>query len=713
MALTKLQFRPGINREITSYANEGGWFDGDKVRFYLGFPEKIGGWEKYSTSTYKGTARSLHSWSALDGSNYIGIGTNLKYYIEEGGGYNDVTPIRATTSAGDVTFSATDGSSIITVTDNAHGAVVGDFVTFSGSASLGGNIGSAVLDKEYQIQSVVDSNTYTIDVSPFVANSSDTGSGGSSTIGQYQINTGLNVALGGTGWGAGLYGGLTSGAETTTLNGSVTAGDSTITLTDASSFPSSGTILVIDGTNGNELISYTGKSSNDLTGCTRGLSGTTDVNHDSGFTVRLAIGNTDPDDDLTGWGDASVSAATPKGELRLWSHDNFGEDLLANVRDSSIYYWDKTNGLSTRMQEISTISGANNVPTVAKQILVSDRDRHVLAFGCNPQGSTTQDDLLIRFSDQESFLDWEARSDNTAGDLRLGAGSKFVRAIETKREILVWTDRSLHALQFIGPPFTFGIQQLSSNITIMSRGAVASTEDFVIWMGIDNFYIHAGRTQQLPCTVKDKVFLNLNFSQRDRVVSGINTEFGEIWWFYPSTSGNGENDSYVIYNYLEKVWYYGALSRTAWIGRGSNQYPIAAGEDADGDNYLYNHEIGYDDDGSAMTSYIESSQMDIGDGDKFVLIRRVLPDMNFLGSTTPTPVVDLTLQTRTYPGANYNQTVTGNVERTSTTPIEQWTNELDMRLRGRSFALKIESNTPGTSWKLGTPRVDLRPDGRR
>jgi hypothetical protein len=708
MPLTKLQFKPGINREVTSYANEGGWFDCDKVRFYLGFPEKIGGWEKYSSSTYLGTARALHSWSTLDGSQYLGVGTHLKYYIEEGGGYNDITPIRRTSSAGDVTFSATDGSSIVTVTDNANGAVLGDWVTFSGAASLGGNIGGAVLDNEFQILSITDSNTYTIDVSPFVANSSDTGDGGSNTVGAYQVNTGLNVGVGGTGYGAGLFGGTTTSALANQLNGNISNSDTTITLLDASSFPTSGTVLI-----DNELITYSGVSSNDLTGCTRGTNGTTAASHTSGDAVLLAVGNTDPDDDFTGWGDAAASVATPQSELRIWTHDNFGEDLLLNIRDGGIYYWDKSDGLSSRAVEISTISGANNTPTVAKQILVSDRDRHVLAFGCNPQGSTVQDDLLVRFSDQESFTDWEARSDNTAGDLRIGSGSTFVRAIETKREILIWTDRSLHSMQFIGAPFIFGMQQLSANISIISRGAVAATEDFVAWMGFDNFYIYAGKTQQIPCTVKDKVFLDLNFEQRDKITAGVNAEFGEIWWFYPSASGTGENDRYVVYNYLEKAWYYGALGRTAWIGRGTNQYPIAAGEDSNGDNYLYNHEVGYDDDGSAMTAYIESSQMDIGDGDQFLLTRRLIPDLNFVGSTNSTPTVDFTLETRTYPGANYSQTGTGSVVRSSTTPVEQWTNEVDLRLRGRSFALKVESSGAGTAWKLGVPRVDLRPDGRR
>lgn len=708
MPLTKLQFKPGINREITSYANEGGWFDCDKVRFYLGFPEKLGGWEKYSSSSYLGTARSLHSWSALNGSQFLGVGTHLKYYVEEGGAYNDVTPIRRTTSSGAVTFSATNGSSIITVFDTNHGAVLGDFVTFSGANSLGGDISASILNSEHQVASIADANTYTIDISPFSANASDTGNGGSSVIGVYQINVGLDVGVGGPGWGAGLYGGTTTSALTDVLNGGISDSDVTLTLADASSFPASGTVLIDE-----ELITYSGKSSNDLTGLTRGTNGTSAASHISGETVQLAVGNTNSDVDFTGWGIAAASIATPQSELRIWTHDNFGEDLLINVRDGAIYYWDKSGGFGQRAVEISTVAGANNVPTTAKQILVSDRDRHVLAFGCNPQGSAVQDNLLIRFSDQESFTDWEARSDNTAGDLRLGSGSTFVRAIETKREILIWTDRSLHSMQFIGAPFTFGMQQLSANISIISSSAVAATEDFVAWMGFDNFYIYAGKTQQIPCTVKDKVFLDLNFEQRDKITAGVNAEFGEIWWFYPSASGTDENDRYVVYNYLEKAWYYGSLGRTAWIGRGTNEFPIAAGTDSDGDSYLYNHEVGYDDDGAAMDSYIESSQMDIGDGDQFLLTRRLIPDLNFLGSTNATPTVDFTLQTRTYPGANYNQTDTANVIRSATTPVEQWTNEVDMRLRGRSFALKVESSGTGTAWKLGIPRVDLRPDGRR
>ena len=629
MPLTKLQFRPGINRETTSYSNEGGWFDCDKIRFNFGLPQKLGGWEKYTSSTYLGTARRLHNWIALDGSNYLGVGTHLKYYIEEGGNFNDITPIRVTTSAGDVTFSATNGSTTITVTDTSHGAQENDFVTFSGAVSLGGVITASVLNQEYQVVSVPTANTFTITAS-VAANSSDTGNGGGSVVGTYQINVGLDTQVGGTGWGAGAWG-----------------------------------------------------------------------------------------DD--GWGSASTVATS--SELRTWSHDNFGEDLIINPIDGAIYYWDRTNNLTTRAVLLNTLSGTKtSIPTIAKQVMVSDIDRHVIAFGCDGlnssntanDGNGTQDPLLIRFSDQEDPLVWYPAATNTAGDLRIGSGSKFVQAVETKREILVYTDTSLHSLRFIGPPFTFGIQQLASNITIVSSKSAVAVEDVVFWMGNDNFYLYSGQTQPIPCTVRDKVFLDFDYEQEEKVVAGVNSQWGEVFWFYPSLSnslgngGTGENDKYVVYNYIEKVWYFGSLSRTAWMDRGLRTYPLAASA-----GYLYNHEFGEDDDGSAMTSFIESSQIDIADGEQFSLIRRVIPDFTFDGSSSNAPVVSLTLKARNAPGGNYLQTQSKDTTRTATTPVEQFTNVLNMRLRGRSFALRVDSTDLGVRWKIGSPRVDLRQDGRR
>jgi hypothetical protein len=384
---------------------------------------------------------------------------------------------------------------------------------------------------------------------------------------------------------------------------------------------------------------------------------------------------------------------------------------LINPRDAAIYYWDKTSTLSARAVEIGTLGGASNTPTIAKQVLVSDNDRHVIAFGCNPLGSSDQDNLLIRFSDQESLTDWTPTATNTAGDLRLGSGSEFIQAVETKREVLVWTDKSLHSMKYVGPPFTFGLQQLASNITIMGPKAAVAAEDFVFWMGIDNFYVYDGRTSNLPCTVRDYVFEDFNLEQVEKVFAGINSQWGEVIWFYPSSTSD-ENDRYVVFNYIEKVWYYGNLSRTAWRDRGIRTYPIAAGASG-GNSYLYNHEIGVDDDGSAMEAYIESSQIDIGDGEKFLLINRLIPDLTFTGSSSGSPVANFTLETREYPGANYDTITSGSVTRSATTPVEQFTNQLDMRLRGRSFAIKVDSDALGTRWRLGAPRVQLREDGRR
>jgi len=626
--LTKLQFKPGINRDVTSYSNEGGWVDCDKVRFRQGYPEVIGGWEKYSPETYIGTVRGLHNWVALDGGDLLGLGTESKYYVEQGQQFYDVTPIRKT-STNSITFAATNGSSTITATDANHLAVQGDFVTISGATSLGGLVTAAVLNQEYQIDSVPTANTYTIIAkdttgATVTANASDSGNGGSGVDGVYQLNSGLNTGVGGTGWGAGTWG--------------------------------------------------------------RGT-----------------------------WG--SAAAQTVATQLRIWSHDNFGEDLLINPRDAGIFYWDKSDGLTSRAVNISTLGGASDVPTICKQVMVSDVDRHVIAFGADTINTGEQDPLLIRFSSQETATDWTPKATNTAGDLRIGAGSEFVRAVETKREIIIFTDSSMHSMQFIGPPFTFGIQPLATNITIMGPNAPVAVNDAIFWMGRQNFYLYDGQTKQLPCTVKERVFFDFDYDQADKVYGSAISEFGEIIWFYTSNTnslangGTGENDRYVIYNYQEGVWYYGDLGRSAFLDRGIRTFPIGAA-----DNYLFNHETGYTDDGAVMTSRLESSPIDMGDGDYFTSIRRVIPDFTFNGSTTPDPTVNLTLQSNNFPGGNYLQTELSKVDRTATTttvPFEQFTNKADVRLRGRAFSLKVDCDTAGVRWRLGSPRLDLRQDGRR
>jgi hypothetical protein len=572
-----------------------------------------------------------------------------------------------------------------------------------------------VLNAEHQIVSLISSNQYTITVSS-AANGSDTGNGGSSVVGAYQINTGLNATVGGTGWGAGQWSGTTSGALATQLNEALDDSETAIDVDSSTGIVATDTILIEE-----ELITVGTLSSNTLgTGggpSTRGVSGTTAATHADNTLVRLAVGNADSANDFVGWGNAA--AITVSGaQIRTWSHDNFGEDLIINPRDGGLFYWDKSSGLSARAVELSatsTYSGEKSVPTIAKQVLVSDQDRHVIAFGCDgiganssaTQGNGTQDPLLIRFSTQENPVDWFPTATNTAGDLRLGGGSEFVQAVETKQQILCFTNKTVHAMKFIGPPFTFGLQELSKNITIMSSKSAIAVDDAVFWMGVDTFYVYTGQTQQLPCTVKNKVFLDFNFEEKDKVHVGLNTEFGEIIWFYP-TASSSDIDAYVVYNYSERVWYYGTLARDAWLDRGIRDLPLATGS-----SLLYNHETGFDDDGSAMSSFIESAPMDMADGDKFVSIKQLIPDVTFVGSTSVNPTVSFTVKAKNYSGATYDQTGSGDTQRSSTSPIEQFTNKLDFRIRGRSFAIRVDSSELGCKYKLGTPRIDIRPDGRR
>jgi hypothetical protein len=639
MPLAKLQFRPGVNKENTSYSNEGGWSDSDKIRFRFGFPEKIGGWTRQSNYSFLAPCRALHSYVTLQGSLLMAVGTRYKFYINEGGFYYDITPIRATTAAGDVTFGATNGSATIDVADTNHGAATGDFVTFSGAASLGGQITADVLNQEYQIN-VVDENNYTIEArtvstiasitdngvlnpTPVTADGSDTGNGGASVVGTYQINSGLGVVVTGTGWGSSTWG--------------------------------------------------------------RGT-----------------------------WG--SSATLTTVNNVRLWGIDNFGEDLLFNARDGGIYYWDTSASDYDvdRAVALADLPGADpGTPTIAKQVIVSDNDRHVIAFGCDAQNNIgVQDPLLIRFSSQESLTEWDAEVTNTAGDLRVGSGSEIIAAVETRNQVLIFTDISLHSMQFLGPPFTFGLAQVAENITIAGPSAVTAVDDKVFWMGIGDFYVYTGQTQKLPCPVRAYIFDDINVGQIELTVCALNSTFSEVWWFYPS-AGSNENDRYVIYNYVENTWAIGALTRTAWHDRGLFNAPIAASTDG----YLYNHESGQNDGStnppSAITSYIESSQISIGEGNNFVFLTKLIPDLTFENSISDAPTVDFTLQARNFPGGAYLQSDTSGVTQSATTPVEQFTEQTWIRLRGRSFAVKVESNTTDTQWRLGTPRVDIRPDGRR
>jgi hypothetical protein len=618
MTLAKVQFAPGVNKEGTEYTADAGWFDSDKIRFRKGRVEKIGGWTKYSDASFLGVCRSLHNWSSLESINYIGIGTNLKFYVAEGSGYNDVTPIRLTSGAGDATFAATNGSSTITVTENAHGAVVNDFVTFSDAATLGGNITATVLNQEYQIASVPTTNTFTIEAkdtsgAAVTANSSDTGNGGSSTVATYQINTGLNTFLQGTGWGAGTWG-----------------------------------------------------------------SGT--------------------------WGSSSSVAAA--GQLRLFSQDNFGEDLIFNVRGGGIYYWDESSGTGARAINATALAGASNVPTVALQVLVSDIDQHVIAFGVNPIGSSNIDPLLVRFSDQENAADWTPTAINTAGGVRINSGSQIVGAVQTRQEILIFTDVSLHSMRFTGAPFTFQFATLSTDVSMISPNAAVNARGAVYFMDSGGFYVYNGSVQPLPCSVKEHVFSNLNKGQAFKVFAAENNDFSEVIWFYPVGTDNTEITNYVSYNYAENLWAVGTLDRGAWIGYSQNSNPIASSvntgvTDA---NFLYNHEIGFDDDGSAMTAFVESGDLEIGEGDRFMMISRIIPDFKFSGSTSDASV-DFTIKGSNFPLETPTTQATATVTSSTT--------QSNIRTRARHAVVRVESSGAGFGWRLGDLRFDMRQDGRR
>jgi hypothetical protein len=621
MPLQKLIFKPGINKEVTRYAAENGWYDCDKVRFRSVLPEKIGGWARISGNTFQGVCRSLWAWVTLEGAKLVGLGTHLKFYIELGGIYYDVTPIRATTTNA-ATFAATNGSTTITVTDNSHGAVIGDFVTFSDAVSLGGVITATILNAEHQIVLVPTANTYTFTAS-VAANASDSGNGGAATDAAYQINVGPETVIPLIGFGAGTFG----------------AG-----------------------------VFNTGSTS-------------------------------------------SVS-------LRQWSQSNFGEDLIFGPRGGAPYYWDSTNDVTTRGVAFSSLGGASNTPTVQNIIFVSDINRFVFCFGTNALGTTTQDPLLFRWSDQEDAANWTPSATNQSGSLRLSRGTKIVAVEQSNQAVNIWTDSSLYNLQFLGGQAVFGAELIGDNISIASQNAVAFANGVSYWMGNDKFYKYDGRVQTLNCSLLRYIFNDINVGQLEQVFAGTNKEFNEVWWFYCS-GGSTTIDKYVIYNYEYNIWYYGTLARTAWLDSGMRTLPLAA-------TYRYNlvnHEEGVDavetNTPEAINAYITSSEIDLQGGDKFGFVWRVLPDMTFDGSTIDAPNATITLNPLQNSGSGYNSPLSeggnsaGTVTRSATAPIEAYTGQVNIRVRGRQMSMKIESTAVGVQWQLGHPRIDVRADGGR
>jgi len=630
MPLQKFIFRPGIDREGTDYSNEGGWFDANLVRFRKNLPEKIGGWAKNTANTFQSTGRALHAWVNLELTKYLGLGTTWKYYIQQGDVFNDITPVRTTTT-GSATFTCTSGSSTISVTDSSNGAVEKDFVTFANTATLGSsNITDSVLDQEYQIATITSSNVYTIvakdtDGDEVTADASVSGGGGGSTTAEYQLNVGIDVFVESTGWGAGTWGAGTFG---------------------------------------------------------------------------------------------SVSALGESNNLRLWSHDNFGEDLIINVRAGGIYYWDvsaKTLG-TDRAVALSDLSGANLAPTKALVTLVSDIDRHVVCFGADPISGSSRtgsvDPMFIAWSDQENATEWEPKSTNTAGSFRLSAGSSIIGAVRARQETLVWTDTSMYSMTFVGQPFTFATNLVNEGVGLIGPNAVINTPKGVFWMDKKGFYNYTGQINDIPCSVQNYIFSDIAEGQSFQIFGFLNKEFDEVGWFYCS-EGETVIDRYAVFNYDEQVWSIGQLTRTAWIDEGIFANPMATYSTADV-GYLYNQETGNDADGSPMDNvYIESSDFDIDPaGEEFQQIRRIIPDIKFTGNGGSDQTINIVLKKRNFPGESLSTSSTNTCTATTT--------QINTRLRARQAALRIESDDDGSAgtrlgvgFRIGAMRMDLRPTGRR
>jgi hypothetical protein len=711
MPLQLLQFRPGINREGTTLANEGGWFECDKIRFRSGYPQKLGGWTPISSATYEGVARSLFNWVTLRGYNLLGVGTNLKYYVESGGIYNDITPIRSTVVLTNP-FTTTNGSATVLVTDADHGAITGDFVTFAGASTVAG----LNLNGEFEI-TYFDSNSYTI-IAPGVANASTTGGG--TVAAAYQINVGLATYSYATGWGTGLWGGYITGTQQTALTASLNSSNTNIAVISTIGFNSGNGTILVDA----ELITYTGNTATIFSGGTRGANGTIATSHGNATPVYNATS-------FTGWGQSTAGSTAV--QLRLWSQASFGEYLIINPRNGPMYLWipQYTGGgvliFGNRAELLSSTSSPPyetdaDCPVVATQVMVSDASRFVIAMGANDYGQQVQDPLLIRWSDQESYSTWSPAVTNQAGSYRLSSGSTIVTAIQSRQEIIVLTDAAVYSMQYLGPPYVWGFNILSNNISVIGPNAIGAANNIVYWMGLDKFYVYTGRVETLPCALRQYVYGDINLEQNYQVFCGSNEGYSEIWWYYCSANSTTV-DRYVIFNYLDKVWYYGSLNRSAWLDSPLRNNPMGA---------TYQHTIVYHESGNdnvevngttlPINSYIQSSDFDIGDGHNFGFVWRIIPDLTFDGSSNETPTKPsavFTVRPRQNPGAPYGiaeaPTVTSaqSYANQRNYTVQEFTQIVYTRLRGRQMAFKISSDTLGTQWQLGVPRLDVRSDGRR
>jgi len=694
MALKKLAMKPGVNRENTRYTNENGWYESDKVRFRQGTPEKIGGWARISVSYFQGVCRSLWNWITLENLNLIGVGTNLKFYLENGGQYYDITPIRAAAVLSNP-FTTTNTSTTVLVTDSAHGAANGDFVSFSNVATVGG----LNLNNEYQI-TLIDADTYNITAAS-AASSTATG-GGTTVSAVYQINTGVAYETPQTGWGAGAWGSGTWGFSGTS--------NAALRLWSQNNFGEDliygyrgGPIYYWDASFGLSPASFTvtiGASAVVTTSISL-VNNTPVVLTNSGYPSALPTG--------LSVGTVYYVKNTTGTTFNL-SLTPGGAAITTSGSQSGIHYI-MPNGVN-----ITSLAGSSDAPIIQNFIYVSDVSRFVFAFGCNDYSSTVQSPMLVRWSDQESLVDWTPSATNQAGSVTLSHGSSIVTAIQTRQEILVWTDSAIYSMQYIGPPVVWSSQLMGDNISILGQNAAAQASGVVYWMGVDKFYMYDGRLQTLSCDLRRYIYQDINLDQNQQVFASTNEGFNEIWWFYCST-GSLTVDRYVVYNYLEKVWYYGTMARTAWLDSGLRDYPVAA-------TYSYNlvnQEYGLDNNETGtpagITSYISSSEFDIEDGEHFGFVWRMLPDLTFSGSdASPTPEVTYTLYPMKNSGSGTGTPATGDVDKLTGaqyTVTEGFTGQINTRVRGRQLILKVGSSNLGTTWQLGSTRIDIRPDGRR
>lgn len=707
MPLKKLTLKAGVNRENTRYTNENGWYVCDKVRFRQGTPEKIGGWARISADAFLGICRSLFNWATLNTSKYLAVGTNLKYYIEFSSQFYDITPLRTFSSTAALTdpFATTLGSAVVTVTDVAHGLISGDLAYVSGSAAVGG-VPAEELNTRHVV-TVTGVDTYTITVTTQAT--STVAAGGGSVAIDYVLYAAS----------------LTNPFDTTNASTSVLVNDADhgalpgdyITITSTASVGG----LTISG----EYTVTTVPNANQYTITAASAASSTVTGGGGDVTIQYQIGvGLETQKAAVGWGAGAWGSGTwgnsesTATDLRLWSQSNFGEDLIFGPRQGGMYYWNASDGLSTRAISLTNIPGASEVPIFQNHVLVSDVSRFVFAFGANDIGSAVQDPMLVRWSDQEDAGNWSPSATNQAGSLRLSTGSEILTALQARQEILVWTDSSLYSMQYVGAPIVWGAQMMGDNISLAGPHATAYASGISYWMGTDKFYMYDGTVKTLKCDLRRHVFNNINFTQNMQIFAGTNEGFNEVWWFYCSADSLVV-DKYVVFNYAEQVWYYGDMGRTAWADSGIREYPQAATYN----NKLVYHEYGVDDNETATTlpieAYIESAEFDIDDGDHFGYVWRILPDVTFDGSSAEFPSATMTLTPMKNSGSGYtNPASVGGSEsaaivRTATVPIEQFTGQVFVRVRGRQMILRMESSDIGVTWQLGSPRIDIRQDGRR